>query len=223
MSRRILYVGLDPYHYQAQGEITHFPLIQIVPRALNDPLVYQALQLFSSYTHVIITSKSSIGILATYLAQLGFSMQEWQSKITCVVGKITALSLKQIGITPTIIAQEETAEGIVEALRSLNLEQSYLFWPHSSEARPVLKDFLNQMAICHQSCALYDPQTIPYSTLPSLDKFDEVMFTSPSTVKAFLTYFQTFPPHLKLTAIGPVTARYLKSLGGISQEFLPIS
>ena len=222
--KKILYIGLDPCHYQGHGQVTHLPLIQIVPRPLHDPIIYPSLKHFSSYTHILITSKSSVPILADYLSALGFSIEDWGLKKTCAVGQVTALFLKQIGITPFAIAKEETAEGLVEVLKSLDLTSSRLFWPHSSEARPVIKNFLDQESIAYQSCPLYDPQIIHYPTLPKIDSFDEIVFTSPSTVKAFMTHFKHFPSHLKLTAIGPITARYLEELlGGTSQVFLPSS
>lgn len=230
MPRQVLYVGLDPRHYQKerklnQGELTHFPLIKIIPRPLTDPVVYRSLQIFSSYTHVILTSKSSVSILVNYLKMMGFTLKDWQSKVTCVVGKTTALSLKEAGILAKIVAKDETAEGLIQALYSLQFKKDYLFWPHSSSARPLIKNFLKEFFTFHQSCELYDTQTISYSCLPLLKDFDEVILTSPSTVKAFLHHFHYFPPHLKITAIGPVTANYLRSLSTreTSQVFLPIN
>lgn len=226
MKKRILYIGLDPSHYQTQGEIIHCPLIQIIPRPLTDPILYQSLQNFAQYTHLLLTSKSSVSILYNYLIEMNFSLEAWKNKIVCVVGKVTAFHLSQLNIFPQIIAKEETAEGLVAELTQLSWKNSYVFWPHSSKSRPVLKEFFEKNFIPYQNCVLYEPQIHLPPHIPPLETIDEVVFTSPSTVKAFLSHFSYFPIHLHLTAIGPITAHFLESQrrscgGGKSQEFLP--
>ncbi len=210
MSKRILYLGLDPTYYQANGEIIHWPIIQIIPRPLSESDIHQALSNFKNYSHVIVTSKSTVLILLDYLSQLKIDLQTWVQKTTLAVGQVTAKHLKACGITPTRVAQEETAEGLIEELKQLPLEQAYVFWPHSAQARPVIKEFLVTQNIQHTTCILYDPQPYIPGTLPNLEHMDAVVFTSPSTVKAFLQVFGAFPSHLQLVAIGPVTGRFLK-------------
>lgn len=207
--KRILYLGLDPTHYISQGEIVHWPIIQIVRRPLSDPLIKQALQDFDRYSHVIITSKSTVAILQEYLPQLGIDLQSWQAKSTLAVGKVTAKHLNALGIYPASIAEEETAEGIIQDIQKLSLKSSHFFWPHSSQSRPLIKDFLITQNARLTDCILYDPISHVPGPLPDLNHFDEIVFTSPSTVDAFLSIFGSFPVHVQLTAIGPVTMQYL--------------
>lgn len=210
MSKRILYLGLDPTHYQTSGELIHWPIIQIVPRPLSEPSVFDALNHFEHYSHLIVTSKSTVTILKDYLSQLGIEQQKWAAKATIAVGQITANHLKSYGIIPIRIAREETAEGIIEELKQLSLDQAHVFWPHSSQARQVIKEFLVANSIRHTTCVLYDPKPQLPGTLPSLETFDEIVFTSPSTIQAFLTFFSQFPTHAKLVTIGPITAHFLE-------------
>lgn len=212
MPKYILYLGLNPEHYAANGEITHWPIIQIVSRPLTDPFLREALHHFAHYTHVIVTSKSTVTILKDHLLHLNIDLQQWKVKATLAVGQVTAKHLKSVGIVPLKIAQNETAEGILEELKQLPLEKANIFWPHSSQARQVIKDFLVEQNIQHTTCVLYDPKPRPPSQLPSLDHFDEVIFTSPSTVQAFFTFFEQLPSSLSLVAVGPITARFLKSI-----------
>ncbi len=212
MSKRILYLGLNPSHYQAQTthEVVHWPIIQIKPRLLTEPALQRTLLAFPNYSHVIVTSKSTVMILQEYLPRLGISLQIWSTKITLAVGQVTAKYLKECGIH-AIIPLEETAEGVIHELQQLPLTQAYIFWPHSSQARPVIKDFLDHQGICHQTCILYDSLPHLPGERPALDTFDEIVFTSPSTIAAFLEIFGQFPPHLHFTSIGPITARYLEA------------
>jgi uroporphyrinogen-III synthase len=212
MSKRILYLGLDPTHYKCQtsDEVFHWPIIQIIPRPLADPAIQQTLLDFSSYSHMIITSKSTVHILQDYLPRLGFTTQSWSSKLTIAIGRVTAKYLKEWGINP-IIAQEETAEGIIQELQKLTLANAHIFWPHSSQARSVIHDFLSKNCIRHTTCSLYDPQPRLPGHLPALETFDEILFSSPSTVKAFFSIFEKLPSHVRLTPIGPVTATFLEN------------
>ena len=206
--KRILYLGLDPSNYRTDGSVTHWPIIQIVPRPLTDPLLVDALFQFPHYTHVVVTSKSTVSILHRHLVSLGME-RLWKDKITLALGKVTASHLETIDIHPFKIAEEETGEGVVRMLESLSCETSFLFLPQSSQARPLIRQFLVERKIRHLACPLYDP--IPHTTypLPRLEEFTEIVFTSPSTVDAFWKVFGPPPPFLVLKTIGPVTARHL--------------
>lgn len=210
--RKILYTGLDPSHYNdSDATIIHLPLIQIVPRSSTDPFIQAALHKFSSYTHIIITSKSSVSILKEYLPLFNYTLQDWKKKLTLSVGKVTTSHLETIGIVPQIIAQEETAEGITTELAKLNLKDALFFWPRSSQARPVLEQFFNKNQLRLVKCDLYDTIPTLLQEKPDLDQFDEIVFTSPSTVKAFLAIFDKLPSNKILTPIGPITEAYLKN------------
>ena len=207
--KRILYLGLDPANYPAQAKVDHWPIIQIVPRPLTEYSIQKALKRFDEYTHVIITSKSAVGILKDYLPLIGITFESWAAKTTLAQGKVTAKHLQACGIKPARIASEETAEGLIHEIKQLDLTNAHFFWPHSSESRPVLADFFDAQSIRCTPCILYDPKPRIPGKLPDLGNYDEIVFTSPSTVNAFLEVFGKFPPHLTLTPIGPVTARHL--------------
>ena len=61
----------------------------------------------------------------------------------------------------------------------------------------------------YKECALYD--TVTYLPTPQLNlvEFDEIIFTSPSTVDAFVEIFRELPSDINLIAIGPITEDYL--------------
>lgn len=208
--KKVLYVGLDPSHCHVEGEITHLPLIKIVPRPID--AVRKAFEKFQSSTHVILTSKSAVQIMANYLPYFGYTVQNWVAKVHYVVGQVTAEHLQKCGIGPVIIAKEETAEGLLKEIDPSKHQMSHFFWPHSALSRPIISEFFQTHRLLLNECILYGT----YSQLPEepidLNLFDEVIFTSPSTVKSFLEAFGSFPSHLQLTAIGPVTSDYLQTV-----------
>lgn len=207
--KKVLYLGLDPQHYKAEGEIIHLPLIQIVPRKVGEEDIQSALSQFDLFTHLILTSKTSIKILVDYLPMFGYDINTWKKKKTIVVGKATGIHLQKEGITPFLVAKEETAEGIINELQLLSLCDSFFFWPHSAQARPVLSSFFQTQQIPLVECHLYETVMRIPEKLPFLSAIDEIVFTSPSTVQAFLKIFGGLPKDKILTPIGPVTAEAL--------------
>jgi len=203
-NNKTLYLGLS----EKKGT-THCPLIEIIPRPFEREDIQDALKLFPHYTHILLTSKSAIPLLYNHLKKMNF-LEMWKSKETIVVGKATAACLREYQIEPTAIASNETAEGLTEALQSLSLnKQSWSFWPHSSRARNVIPDFYENQKWRLASCPFYDTKTRRPDPLPDLDHYNEIVFTSPSTIEAFIEVFGKIPKDKKLTCIGPVTANGL--------------
>jgi uroporphyrinogen-III synthase len=211
----VLYVGLTPENYKTEGQLTHCPLIEIVPHSKTEPDIACALANFQNYTHIIVTSKSSVQILKDYV-----SMEEWKMKTTIAVGHVTAKYLEDNGIKPTAVAKEETAEGVIEVLKKLDLSQAFVFWPHAVLARPLIANYLFEKMIPYAECHLYETRFKEPTNLLNLKQFDEIVFTSPSTVDAFLKAYGTLPQDIKLTPIGPITEKHLtNSKFGIRSSF----
>jgi uroporphyrinogen-III synthase len=181
MKRTILYLGLNPPKIP-NTHVLHYPMIQIIPREASHPDIILSFSQFSEYTHFIFTSQSSVDIFVRYLSF--FKLQ-------------------------SIIAKEETAEGVIKELELLNPTDGYFFWPHSSLSRPAMKDYFKKKKWPLQDCILYDTKLIKYEQNPDLTQVDEIIFTSPSTVDGFLANFGQLPKEKKLTAIGPITQKKL--------------
>jgi len=62
----------------------------------------------------------------------------------------------------------------------------------------------------HQVCDLYQTVFQKPGPLPDLSKVDEIIFTSPSTIKGFIAAFGAIPTNKKLTCMGPITEEELK-------------
>lgn len=201
----VLYLGLDATHYRSNKPIIHLPIIKIVPYPLDLPSVKQALGQFHTYTHVIITSKSTVSILLDYL-------KTGLDKKILAVGEATAHCLRKVGLEPAFVADHETSEGLVELLKTLSLEKARVFWPHSALSRRVIADYLSAEEIDFCECAFYETVPATIAELPALEGVGEIVFTSPSTVDAFMYHYGCLPEGKKLTPIGPVTAQHLEYL-----------
>ncbi len=181
-TRKKLYLGLTP-----PPNVDHHPLIKIKPKKISLDV--------PENSHIIFTSKSAIPIFFENTPVKNFSY--------LCVGQKTAQELKKYTTKTPLIAQQETAEGILPLLNKKN----YYFWPHSSLSRPLISNYLTVHSISFQEIPIYD--TLPTNTpLPNLTAYKELIFTSPSTIDAFWKLHGP-PPNITLTTIGPITQQHL--------------
>ncbi|MFT4552460.1 MAG: uroporphyrinogen-III synthase [Chlamydiales bacterium] len=209
--KKILYLGLDPSRYKAQGDIHHFPVIHIVARSGNSLEVLDSFKDVPLYTHMVFTSRNAARIFFETHKELNCGDIS-KNCIIIAVGKATASLLVKLGFSPNITAISETAEGVVQALSQIDLSSAFCFWPHSSLSRPLISDFFLKEKIRFKECSLYDTLPVKAEKIPDLKEFKEIIFTSPSTVDAFLQIFPKVPEGIKITPIGPVTEKYLSKV-----------
>lgn len=184
---RILYLGLRP-----KSGTVHYPVI----RTEKCDSIKPALGLWNQFTHIIFTSQTAVE----------YWLGPWDKKVIAI-GDPTASALKKMGLSP-IVAPFATQEGIMELVKSM---QGYFFIPHSKRARPDLIQFLSERQIPYFALAIYDTHFQKPLPVPNLEDFDEIVFTSPSTVEGFLQIFGKLPKNKKLTAIGPITEKAINS------------
>ncbi|MFZ0565839.1 MAG: uroporphyrinogen-III synthase [Chlamydiales bacterium] len=210
-SKKVLYLGLDPSRWITQGEITHIPLIHTAPYPFSHREIQMAFAQIPSYTHFLFTSRTTPPIFVDYAARAGFGLDLLEKKTSICLGKATEEALSKTGLFSHYIAETPSAEGVVALLERLSLEEAYLFFPHSALARRVIPHYLQEKAVKHKALPLYT--TRPSRVLlPDLASFDEIIFTSPSTVLAFRSLCTHLPPFEKCRWIGLLTQQTLKQI-----------
>jgi len=210
--KKTLYLGLDAPEIDYQVDLHHYPVIKIVPRPLKNPDLQHAFRNLKSYTHLLFTSKNSATLFFDYLQRSGYSHDIMQDKHLFAVGQATAEVLHLLGGKNIQTAEREQAEGLIEVLENCDLTRGHVFWPHSALSRPVLKDYLSKRGVQHYACAIYDTMLQKIEPVPSIETFDEIVFTSPSTVQGFLAIYGALPKEKSLKAIGPITQAALDKL-----------
>ena len=203
-AKKILYLGIDPERYPQTGELVHVPLIQTIPRPFSGR-IQQVFESLETYTHVVLTSRVAAELYCGYAAH---AQQNVQNKTYMSVGSATTEFLGQREIKVVYTAAVQTAEGVVEVLKGLDLQKAHLLFPHSALARDVIPSYCAEQQIRMTTLDLYDTQ--PSDTpLPELSPFDQIVFTSPSVVHAFFARAATYPSREICYPIGPVTEAVL--------------
>ncbi|QVL56121.1 MAG: hydroxymethylbilane synthase [Simkaniaceae bacterium] len=199
---RVLYLGTE-----GKKGMVHLPLIETIPRDFEGFEIQTAMADFPEYTHVILTSKNGARIFCDCMEHYKVKLQ---GKKVFAVGKVTAKALEERGIKVDEVAVEETQEGVIHLLAMEDLDDAYVLLPQSSRARSALSSCLMLRRVRHQKVSIYDTKKKIPAVKPDLESFDEIIFTSPSTVEAFLEIFTVVPKGIKLTAIGAITRNILK-------------
>lgn len=199
---KTLYLGIEvPEQYR--DRVIHYPIIKIIPNISQE--VLSTLQDLSAFTHIIFTSKSTVKLFAEQTKGKAITAS------TLAVGKATAECMKRHNIHVNHISIDETSEGVVETLKQLATSSSYIFWPHSKLSRNIISDYLKKENIRYCECILYDTVSHKPYELPNLQDIKEIVFTSPSTVDAWMELFGPIPKDKTLTPIGPITKAYLNT------------
>ncbi len=223
--KHVLYLGSDPSRFFSHESIkvTHFPLLDIVPRSRTLPSLLAALSDWEHYSHVIFTSKHAVSVLEEALAYHKLSFPQKKAEVIAI-GKSTAKLLEQHGWDVSFCAEQERQEGVLALLRLVDWkEESYVFLPRSSLARGGIENFFLERLIRYQVCDLYDPVARQMESWPDLEQFDEIIFTSPSIVAIFFSRIIALPKHPQFKAIGPITLDALrKNLQILSEKTLPL-
>ena len=209
--RKILYLGLElPENIQKHEAYIHYPIIRIEVRPPTCPDIQNCFEDISDYTHILFTSKSAVHAFFRDLAHFGYKIHHLVGKEVICVGQQTAKALGAYGIHNPLISAVETAEGMVDFLEGLSHKNPYYFWPHSALSRSVISDYLKSKKLRFKECAIYDT-VINKSLYPvDLSTIDEIYFTSPSTIDAYLKIYGSLPADKALKAIGPITEQRLK-------------
>ena len=205
-----LYLGLDPSNYQTKNRLIHCPIIQTIASPFDLPQIRHVFENILSYTHIIFTSKVGAHLFFDCLTYYGHEKKSLliQKKIMAI-GSATADVIEQRGGTVFEIAKETTQEGVIKMLKMHNLKRAFLLVPCSSLARPHLSRFLRAQNIGYTRCELYETRAKKTKQMPNLERVDEILFTSPSTVDAFQKIVGMIPKNKKLTCIGPITKNRL--------------
>ena len=203
--KTILYLGLNPPPDRDLKRYIHYPVIETIARPLKDPWVHSCFEKLHHYSHLIFTSQMGVHYFFSYLKQFQKSLDQ---QLILSIGQKTTSAIQQTGHEVFATATEEHQEGLIALIQQLPLVKSHFLWPRSALSRPVLKDFMREQAGFLDDVIFYETVYRNLAPFP-LELIDEIHFTSPSTVEAFLKIYGHLPMDKNLTAIGPITEKKL--------------
>jgi uroporphyrinogen-III synthase len=213
MTGKLLYLGTNQ-SFQLEGrEIIHCPVIEILPRDIQDEKVQNWLKNVDQFTHFLITSKNTVEILFSLGVEAGLDLGRALQGKCISIGPSTTKALEKKGVAVLWEAKVSSQEGLIEEMEKFSFKDSYISYPRSSLARPLLLTYLEKTGVLHEVLDVYDTVTAQLNTVPSLSEVGEIFFTSPSTVESFFTIYPEGPKDIKCSFQGPVTkAAFLQKM-----------
>ena len=217
--KRVLVTGTSVKRFKNMGKIIHVPMIEIKP-IRNFKALEAVIRRIDSYDGILFTSRYAVLHFLERLKKKKMNVKALRSKMIVAIGKTTAQELARFGLKAKCMPKEETAESMAKLLGKFPVKGKRFLIPRSDLARNLLVDVLRKRG------AHVDPVTVYRNICPEIKKqdlgrIDEVVFTSPSTVKNFLKVHHDIPARIKVCAIGPVTQANLETFiirSGIPQK-----
>lgn len=186
----ILFTGLDPYTCLVPGRLVPYPLIEIqpVPFAVD----------IEGYDGIVFTSRQAVHQVCRR-----YRIMRRQKLIS--IGRQTSKELQRYGYRVAAEAAVPDSDAVAVVLRELKLKK--VLYPCSS----LSDNRIHTLPPVHK--------LIVYKTIPraqdriDLRPFSGIVFSSPSTVDAFVALYKTMPRHLVLYVYGRWTENNLKNRG----------
>ena len=196
----LLVLGMHPEKYRHFGNIVHRPIIDCVH--LEDYSHADAiLKLLGTFDWIVFTSANAIRFFFQRLYTIGSDARALSTVKVAVIGKISAKKLNEFGIIADMCPDTESSAGLLEKFGTIDIKDKKVLLPQSEIALRELPNGLVDMGAVVETIPMYktielDPGEVDFSYI------NGILFTSGSTIRAFMKKFGSVPPHVKAYCLG---------------------
>ncbi|MBA7673948.1 hypothetical protein ES703_82155 [subsurface metagenome] len=196
----VLVLGSHSEKYKQLGNIVHRPIIDCVD--LEDYSRAEAiLKRLDTFDWLIFTSANGVRFFFQRLHVIGSDARALASIKVAAIGKTTAKRLSEFGILADMCPETESSAGLLEKFGTLEIKNKKVLLPQSEIGSFELSDGLVDMGASVEKLPIYKTIEIEPGEI-DFDYIDQILFTSGSTVRAFLKRFGSVPPHIKTYCLG---------------------
>lgn len=210
MKKRVLYTGLEPAGNFFEKEVLHLPFISMEARSLDIKEIKDVFDRIYSYTHILFTSKYAVASFFRCMEELKVPVDHLDPVFLLAIGSSTRIELEKHKVTINYVGTDETDEGAIRLLETLDIEDGNILLPQSGMTRPKLVHYLVEKGISYEVIILYDLLKQRPAMRVNLNDFDEIIFTSPVAVDAFFEVYDDLPPAMEVHSMGLATRCHLK-------------
>ncbi len=216
---RILFPGTNPEKYRHLGTIVHRPLIKLV--AIEDYSEADGiLGRLNVYDWVVFTSSNGVKFFFERLNDIGLDTRVFGPAKVAAIGATTAAELKAYGILVDIQPKNETSAGLLDEFKKIPVGKKKVLLVRPQAGAVTLPQGLAGLgAICEQVAVYRNVEVEPDDV--DFDFIDQVLFTSGSTVRAYVKHFGSVPGGIRVFCLGPPTLAEAEKHGITQAEILP--
>lgn len=211
-NKKVLFTGLSKRRFFIDGTYFHLPLIKIKP--MEDYREFDNyLKQIRKFDWLVFTSRYGVKYFFERLNQINLDSRFLSGIKIAGIGNSTACKLKQYGIVPDLVPPQESSKGLISEFKKIfsrttnpGSRTTRIFLPRSDLSDKGLSKELEKLGAEVTTSFAY--RNVIREDLPdlNLEFFDEIMFTSPSTVRNFKKRYGSVPNGIKITCIGDVTS-----------------
>ena len=203
-NKRVLFTGLSEERFFIRGTYFHLPLIKICLLENYDKFD-DYLRSIRKFDWVVFASRYGVEYFFKRLNAIGNDARALTHIKIAAVGNSTKNRLLDFGIHADLVPWEESSRGLLKRFKKENINGKRIFMPRSDLSDKGLKNGLKRLGAVVISSYAY--RNVMPSDLPDLElsNFDEIMFTSPSTVRNFKKRYGKIPKGITRRFIGDVT------------------
>jgi len=206
-TKKVLFTGLSRERFFEKGRTYfHLPLIKITP--LGDYTGFDKyLGNIEGFDWIIFASRYGVEYFFKRLLCAGRDSRALGGIKAAAIGNSTRLRLLDFGLTADLTPKKESSEGLLEEFKKTDVKGKKIFMPRSDISDKGLSNGLR--ALGAEVTASFAYRNVMPEDLPDVDLnfFDEIMFTSPSTVRNFKKRYGRAPSRIKVSCIGDVTRK----------------
>lgn len=214
----VLVLGNHPEKYNHLGTIVHRRIIDCV--ALEDYSDADAvLKEAGTFDWIVFTSVNGAKFFFERLRSFGADARLLASTKIAAIGRTTGRRLSEYGILPDMTPQTESSAGLLEEFNGMDLNGKKVLLPRAKGSSEELPEGLHKAGANVKTVVVYKTVEIDPGQI-NFEYIDRILFTSGSTVRAFVNKFGTVPPHIKVYCLGPPTLA-VAGKHNIQAEVLP--
>ncbi|NQT94860.1 MAG: uroporphyrinogen-III C-methyltransferase [Candidatus Omnitrophica bacterium] len=207
--RHILFTGLSKERFFLDGSYQHVPLIKIRP--LKDYTEFDKhLKEVNKFDWIVFGSRYGVEYFFKRLKVIKKDSRALYGKRIAVVGESTKTKLLDFGIDADLVPEIESSKGLLSIFKKENIKDKNIFLPRSDLSDKGLAEALTKLGAKVTTSFAYSNVIAPGLPDIDMDRFDEIMFTSPSTVRSFKKRYKRLPKNVKVSCIGDVTLKEAK-------------
>ncbi len=204
--QKILFTGTNISKYADLGYVQHHPMIKL--EALNDfTEVDKSILAINTYNWLLFTSAYSVKFFFERLFELNKDTRSLQTVKVASIGSVTSAKLKNFGVIPDVQAKEESSDGIIQLFKDEKIYMQSILLPRSNLAHNYLPKELQSLGNHVAPLVIYNNVKPKIQSEVDPEKFDQVIFTSPSGVDNFIEQYGSLPKKPELISRGKETSK----------------
>jgi uroporphyrinogen III methyltransferase/synthase len=205
---KILHLGNHPERYSDLGTIVHRQIIRCV-ESDNSEGADAYFKSPKQHDWIVFTSGNGIKFFFKKLFAAGLDARVFANTKFAVIGKASGVRLLEFGIKADLCSPVESSKGLLDAFSKIDIAGLSILLPQAEVSSTELPEGLCARGAEVDKLTVYKTVEIDIDDV-DLNYIDQVLFTSGSTIRAFVKKFGSVPEHIQAYCLGGPTQTIAK-------------